>query len=91
MRFYVSGILLAAELVRPAIIETTALGAAYLAVGFWKDMGEISTLWKVDKVFEPKMTRERASDLRGRWNEALIRSKGWEPKEKSELKVTESK
>jgi glycerol kinase len=86
--------LLGVPVVRPAIIETTALGAAYLAglaVGFWKDTGEISTQWKVDKVFEPKMTRDRASELRGRWNEALSRSKGWEPKEVSAPKQSEAK
>lgn len=78
--------LLGVPVVRPAVIETTALGAAYLAglaVGFWKNVGEISTQWKVDKVFEPKMPRGRATELRGRWNEALRRAAGWEPKEKT--------
>jgi glycerol kinase len=37
----------------------------------------------VDKVFEPKMPRARAAELRGRWNEALHRAAGWEPKEKA--------
>lgn len=76
--------LLGVPVVRPVIIETTALGAAYLAglaVGFWKDTGEIGGQWKVDKTFEPKMPRTQAAELRGRWNEALSRSKGWEPKE----------
>jgi len=78
--------ILGIPVVRPSIIETTALGAAYLAglaVGFWKDTGEISTQWKVDKTFEPKMPPERVAELRGRWNEGVNRSKGWEPKEKS--------
>jgi len=74
--------LLGVPVVRPAITETTALGAAYLAglaVGYWKDTGEISTQWKADKVFEPKMPRARVAELRGRWNEAVSRAKGWEP------------
>ena len=78
--------LLGVPVVRPAVIETTALGAAYLAglaVGFWKNVGEISTQWKVDKIFEPRMPRARAAELRGRWNEALLRAGGWEPKEKT--------
>jgi len=78
--------ILGIPVVRPAIIETTALGVAYLAglaVGFWKDTGEINTQWKVDKTFEPKMQPARAAELRERWNEGVSRSKGWEPKEKS--------
>jgi glycerol kinase len=77
--------LLGVPVVRPAITETTALGAAYLAglaVGFWKDTGEIGTQWKADKVFEPKMPAARAAELRGRWNEAVSRARGWEPPEK---------
>jgi len=77
--------LLGVPVVRPAITETTALGAAYLAglaVGYWKDTGEISTQWKADKVFEPKMPRARVAELRGRWNEAASRAQGWEPPEK---------
>jgi glycerol kinase len=78
--------ILGIPVVRPLITETTALGAAYLAglaVGFWKDTGEISTQWKIDKTFEPKMQPERAAELRGRWNEGVSRSRGWEPTEKS--------
>ena len=76
--------LLGVPVVRPAVVETTALGAAYLAglaVGFWKDTGAIATQWQVEKVFEPRMSRARVTELRGRWNEALSRSKGWEPQE----------
>jgi glycerol kinase len=67
--------------VRPAVTETTALGAAYLAglaVGFWKDADDLAQHWKADRRFEPKMPRARASRLRERWNEALARSKSWE-------------
>jgi glycerol kinase len=67
--------------VRPAVTETTALGAAYLAglaVGFWKDADDLAQHWKADRRFEPQMPRAQASRLRERWNEALARSKGWE-------------
>ncbi|MBA4142387.1 MAG: glycerol kinase GlpK [Nitrosospira sp.] len=77
--------LLGVPVVRPAVIETTALGAAYLAglaVGFWPDTAAIATHWQVEKVFEPRMTRAHVTELRGRWNEALSRAKNWGPKEK---------
>jgi glycerol kinase len=67
--------------VRPVITETTALGAAYLAglaVGFWKDTRETAEQWRIDKRFEPAMPASQAAALRGRWQEALARSKGWE-------------
>jgi glycerol kinase len=72
--------------VRPATIETTALGAAYLAglaVGFWKDTRSLATQWQVERTFEPRMPRARAAELRARWNRALGRAKGWEPAGKS--------
>jgi glycerol kinase len=73
--------LLQIPVVRPAVTETTALGAAYLAglaVGYWKNIASISKQWKVEKVFEPKMSRSQVGDLRARWNSALQRAKGWE-------------
>jgi glycerol kinase len=72
--------LLGVPVVRPAITETTALGAAYLAgiaVGFWQSVDDVSGQWKVDRRFEPAMPRADAVALRGRWTEALQRSKGW--------------
>ncbi|HSJ02203.1 MAG TPA: glycerol kinase, partial [Verrucomicrobium sp.] len=69
---------------RPAVIETTALGAAYLAglaVGYWTNTADISTQWQVEKTFEPNMPRARVQELRARWNEALGRSREWEPHE----------
>lgn len=73
--------ILGIPIVRPAVTETTALGAAYLAglgVKFWKDPKSIAGQWKVERVFEPKMPRARAAELRSRWNEAVTRAKGWE-------------
>ncbi|SCY03251.1 glycerol kinase GlpK [Nitrosospira sp. Nsp13] len=78
--------LLGVPVVRPAVVETTALGAAYfagLAVGFWQNTASIAAHWQVERVFEPKMPRARVTELRGRWNEALGRAKNWEPKEKT--------
>ena len=73
--------LLGVPVVRPAVTETTALGAAYLAglaVGYWKSIDEVSGQWKVDRRFEPKMPRAAVDSLRERWTAALQRSKGWE-------------
>ncbi|MGB8356582.1 MAG: glycerol kinase GlpK [Chthoniobacteraceae bacterium] len=76
--------LLGVPVVRPAISETTALGAAYLAglaVGYWRDTAEIATQWKVEHRFEPMMKPDTREKLRGEWNKALERSKAWEAAE----------
>ena len=73
--------LLGVPVVRPAVTETTALGAAYLAglaVGFWPSVDAITGQWQVDRRFEPAMPQAAASALRERWTAALERSKGWE-------------
>jgi glycerol kinase len=75
--------LLGVPVVRPAVTETTALGAAYLAgiaVGFWRSIDEVSGQWKVDRRFEPAMPRSAAAAMRERWTDALQRSKGWHRK-----------
>ena len=72
--------LLGIPVVRPAITETTALGAAYLAglaVGFWKDSEELSRHRKVDKRFTPRQSNDETSRLRARWHAAVERSKAW--------------
>jgi len=76
--------ILGVPVVRPAVTETTALGAAYLAglaVGFWKSPDEIAGQWQVARRFEPGMAPARAAALRTRWKDALERSKSWEPAE----------
>lgn len=86
--------LLGVPVVRPAVVETTALGAAYfagLAVGFWQNTAAIATHWQIEKVFEPTMSRTRVAELRGRWNEALGRTKNWEPKEKKTIRPKKRK
>jgi glycerol kinase len=73
--------LLGVPVIRPAVTETTALGAAYLAglaVGYWPSVDAITGQWKVDRRFEPAMPVARAGALRERWKAALDRSKGWE-------------
>lgn len=65
---------------RPKTVETTALGAAYLAglaVGVWKDKEEIEKNRKVDKVFEPQMEIETRNKLYEGWKRAVECSKGW--------------
>jgi glycerol kinase len=65
---------------RPRQTETTALGAAFLAglgAGLWSD-SDLSGLWKLDREFEPNMSRDQAGTLQARWREAVNRSRGWE-------------
>jgi glycerol kinase len=72
--------LLGVPVVRPKILETTALGAAYLAglaVGYWRDAAEVSANWQVDRRFEPAMSRDQARSLTEGWNKAVARAKDW--------------
>ncbi len=65
---------------RPVVAETTALGAAYLAglaVGFWRDTGELEANWALDRRFEPAMDGSRRTALRRRWARAVQRVLGW--------------
>ena len=73
--------LLGVPVVRPRITETTALGAAYLAglaVGYWKDRDDVKAKWAVERRFEPQLGRDDVAHRRGRWREALSRSRDWE-------------
>jgi len=72
--------LLGVPVVRPKVLETTALGAAYLAglaVGYWHNDAEIAANWRIDRRFEPAMPRHRVAELRAGWNKAVTRAKGW--------------
>jgi glycerol kinase len=74
--------LLGVPVVRPAVTETTALGAAYLAglaVGFWSSAEELAQQWRVERRFEPSMPRADAARLQARWQDAVSRSRGWIP------------
>lgn len=68
------------NVVRPRIMETTALGAAYLAglaVGYWENIDELKQQWSVDRKFEPQMESDKAEKLLRYWKKALERSRGW--------------
>jgi glycerol kinase len=72
--------LLGVPVVRPAVTETTALGAAYLAglsVGFWSSVEEIAGQWQAERRFQPAMARSQVQELRSRWQDALQRSRHW--------------
>ncbi|MGB1287210.1 MAG: glycerol kinase GlpK [Aggregatilineales bacterium] len=64
----------------PAVTETTALGAAYLAglaVDFWSSQDEIATQWQEAKRFEPQMSTDERDSLYAGWTRAVERSRGW--------------
>ncbi len=67
--------------VRPSMIETTALGAAYaagLAVGYWKDLDDLKQNWGIDKTFTPNMEAPKRAKLVKYWKKAVTRSFDWE-------------
>jgi len=75
--------ILGVPVVRPQVIETTALGAAYLsglAIGFWKDKAEIASKWKADREFIPNMDEKIKERLYSGWKKAVSRSLSWEEK-----------
>ena len=76
--------ILGCSVVRPAVIETTALGAALLAglaVGVWKDMDEIRRVWQLDLRLTPQMDeKQRENTMRG-WHRAVERSMRWAQEE----------
>jgi glycerol kinase len=65
------------EVIRPSYMESTALGAAYLAglgIGIWKDTKEISANWKPDRSFSPGISRSEAEALHNGWKKAISAS-----------------
>lgn len=71
------------KLCRPVCIETTSLGAAYLAglaTGYWKDKNDITANWQSDREFLPHMDGSRRSELISGWHRAVERSLGWSRK-----------
>jgi glycerol kinase len=69
--------LLGIPVVRPQVIETTALGAAYLAglsCGLYKNLDELSAQWAVERTFHPTMSRERAGELMRGWEHAVAQA-----------------
>ena len=72
------------EVHRPRTLETTSLGAAYLAglaVGYWKDLDEISEGFSIDRTFKPQMSQEKRTKNYKYWKKAIERSMGWLDKE----------
>jgi glycerol kinase len=66
--------LLGLPVVRPTCVETTALGAAFLAglaTGVWRDADELAARWQVDRAFEPRMSRDEAGQRRADWDRAV--------------------
>ena len=72
------------EVHRPRTLETTSLGAAYLAglaVGYWKDLDEISEDFSIDRTFKPQMSQEKRDKDYKYWKKAIERSMDWLDKE----------
>jgi glycerol kinase len=72
--------ILGLPLLRPRVLETTALGAAYLAglgVGYWSGIDEIRSQWQLDREFRPGMADDRVALLLRDWRRALERSRAW--------------
>jgi glycerol kinase len=72
--------LLGVPVVRPAVTETTALGAAYLAgiaSGFWNSANDVQSHWQLDRCFEPTISRDQAAARMHEWARAVERSRGW--------------
>jgi glycerol kinase len=72
--------LLGIPVVRPAVTETTALGAAFLAglaVGYWRDQDEIAALWSREHTFTPLISRIEADEKMRGWRRAVERSREW--------------
>ena len=70
--------ILGKRVVRPADVETTALGAAYLAgiaEGVWSGTAEVESFWRVERCFEPQMPADRRTDLIAGWRRAVARTK----------------
>jgi glycerol kinase len=72
--------LFGSAVIRPKILETTALGAAYLAglaVGYWKDIEEIKKQWAVDVKFDPQLDSNKTTEQLKYWKKAVERSQNW--------------
>jgi glycerol kinase len=73
--------LIGIPVIRPKSIETTALGAAYLAglaVNFWESVDEIMGQWAIDRKFVKKIDDREKNELISGWEKAILRAKAWE-------------
>ena len=74
--------LLGRPVVRSAVAETTALGAAYFAgigVGLWSGIEDVAHRWRSDRTFEPQMSADQRDELYAGWQRAVGRARGWLP------------
>jgi glycerol kinase len=72
--------LLSTKVVRPKVIETTALGAAYLAglaVGYWSSTDDIQQQWQMERTFSPLMSEEKRNELSDGWRRAIETTVSW--------------
>jgi glycerol kinase len=72
--------LLGVPVVRPRVLETTALGAAYLAglaTGYWQSTDDVAANRQIDRRFEPAAARDRIAGMRADWDKAIARAKAW--------------
>ena len=70
--------ILGKPIVRPVDVETTALGAAYLAglaTGFWKSVSEVESFWRAERRFEPRMPASTRERFFGEWKAAVARTR----------------
>jgi glycerol kinase len=68
------------EVIRPRVVETTALGAAYaagLAVGYWRDQADLVDNWSIDQCWSPSVSEERRGELYRSWQKAVQRTLDW--------------
>ncbi|QNM98084.1 glycerol kinase GlpK [Chitinimonas koreensis] len=73
--------LLGVPVVRPQVLETTALGAALLAglaTGVYASVAELEAQWQIDRVFEPAISRDEAAARRRKWRSAVVRVQHWQ-------------
>ena len=69
--------ILGTKVIRPQVVETTAMGAAYLAglaVGYWSSIDEIRKQWQIDRIFEPAMEEEKVEQAKAGWADAVKRT-----------------
>ena len=72
--------LIHAPVKRPKCVETTAMGAAYLAglaTGYWSSREEVIKNWAIDRTFEPMIGEEKRSEMLRGWNKAVRYAYGW--------------
>ena len=66
--------------VRPAVTETTAMGAAYLAglaVGVWESRERVAALWRTDRIFQPQWSEDQRAERLRQWHRAVLRAMSW--------------